>query len=451
MPYSNITISTNTELAYEPGDYVQASYDANNYIIGQVVSYTKATGSMVLAPLKSVGSGTYSSWTISLTGLPGSSGTSGGSGTVGTSGTSGSSGTSGGTGSSGTSGNSTASSTSGTSGVSQSSGTAGVSGDNAVSGSSGSSGTTGSSGSNGTSGNNGANGTSYANGSSGVSGTSGTNGSSGGSGVSGASTVSGTSGSSGVSGVSGINGAQGLTGPTGPPGGGGGTGPQGFGGTSGVNGPQGPTGGTGPQGPTGQQGPAGFQGPTGSPGAPGPPGFTGNPGPTGPTGPPGGTGPTGSWTNQSLNAYDSVTFQGIEVGNEWYCNYRFYCDNTYGIAPYNTYDGDRWQSNGPGWYTYGPLGSTNFFSTSSRDYKTNIQPFTASAIDIIDNTEIVTFYYEATGMEDKLRIGFIAEDTAEELSTKDKDRMDINSSIGVLMKAIQELDAKLKIKEALYA
>jgi hypothetical protein len=110
-----------------------------------------------------------------------------------------------------------------------------------------------------------------------------------------------------------------------------------------------------------------------------------------------------------------------------------------------------WQSNSPGWYTYGDLGSTNFFSTSSRDYKTNIQPFAPSALNIIDNTEIVTFYYERDVIEDRLRIGFIAEDTPEELATKAHDKMDVNSSIGVMMKAIQELDAKLKIKEALYA
>jgi hypothetical protein len=110
-----------------------------------------------------------------------------------------------------------------------------------------------------------------------------------------------------------------------------------------------------------------------------------------------------------------------------------------------------WVGDSTGWFTFGDLGSTNFFSTSSRDYKTNIQPFVASALNIIDNTEIVTFYYERDIIEDKLRIGFIAEDTPEELATKAHDRMDINSSIGVMLKAVQELDAKLKIKEALYA
>jgi hypothetical protein len=82
--------------------------------------------------------------------------------------------------------------------------------------------------------------------------------------------------------------------------------------------------------------------------------------------------------------------------------------------------------------------------------KTNIQPFTKSALDIIDSTEIVSYNYELDGQEDSTRIGFIAEDTPEELATKDHDKMDCSSTMGVVMKAIQELDLKLKIKEELY-
>jgi hypothetical protein len=82
--------------------------------------------------------------------------------------------------------------------------------------------------------------------------------------------------------------------------------------------------------------------------------------------------------------------------------------------------------------------------------KTNIQPFTKSALDIIDSTEIVSYNYELDGQEDSTRIGFIAEDTPIELSTKTHDKMDYNSTMGILMKSIQELDAKLKIKEEHY-
>jgi hypothetical protein len=82
--------------------------------------------------------------------------------------------------------------------------------------------------------------------------------------------------------------------------------------------------------------------------------------------------------------------------------------------------------------------------------KTNIQPFTKSALDIIDSTEIVSFNYELDGLEENQKIGFIAENTPEELSTKGHDRMDYNSTMGVIMKAIQEMDKKLKAKEEQY-
>jgi hypothetical protein len=553
MPYSNITISTNTGLAYKPGDYVQASANdslpayqniagsnsttgfflygfqdgnfgiiqpgwyvtgypsifvesvdipnstititggvfisgdsygftingANNYIIGTVVSYNSGTGSMVLTPIQSVGSGTYSSWIVSLTGAPGSSGTSATSGTAGVSGSTGTNGTSGGTGSSGVGGESNISGSNGNAGANGSSGTSGIAGTTGTSGVSGSTGTSGISGSSGAVG--ASSGTSATSGTSGVSTVSGTSGSSGVPGASALSALSSTSGSSGTSGGSGLSGGTGPTGPIGPQGL---LGPQGFVGSPGANGTsgatgfngatgpqggagaQGPAGGPGAQGPTGSagtsgvnggQGPVGAQGSRGPTGPPGPTGPQGNrgptgpqggPGPTGAQGPAGGPGPAGSWNNQTLNIGSPATFSGMVVNNEWYTNNRFFCNNGRGMSDFV---GGVFYGNGPGWYTFGTLGSTNFFSTSSRDYKTNIQPFTSSAIDIIDNTEIVTFYYEFEGMEDKLRIGFIAENTPEELATKSHDRIDINSSIGVMMKAVQELDAKLKIKEALYA
>jgi hypothetical protein len=41
-------------------------------------------------------------------------------------------------------------------------------------------------------------------------------------------------------------------------------------------------------------------------------------------------------------------------------------------------------------------------------------------------------------------IGFIAEDTPVELSTVHQDTMDTNSVVGVLIKAVQELSARVK-------
>ena len=102
MAYADITLTTKTGLAYQPDNWVQISNDANNYIIAIVRSYNASTGELVVIPQMSVGSGTYTNWTISLTGAMGSSGTNGTTGTSGTSAQSGASGSSATSGSSGT-------------------------------------------------------------------------------------------------------------------------------------------------------------------------------------------------------------------------------------------------------------------------------------------------------------------------------------------------------------
>ena len=92
-------------------------------------------------------------------------------------------------------------------------------------------------------------------------------------------------------------------------------------------------------------------------------------------------------------------------------------------------------------------GGGNFFPASTREIKKNIEPFTKSALDIINSTDIVSFEFEQGGLEGEIHIGFIAEDTPEELATSAHDQIVIPSSLGILMKALQELDEKLQILE----
>ena len=82
---------------------------------------------------------------------------------------------------------------------------------------------------------------------------------------------------------------------------------------------------------------------------------------------------------------------------------------------------------------------------SRRDSKDDIQPFAKNALDILRNVLISTFYYKADrDNPDKYRhIGFIADDTPEELTTPKHDVMDIGACIGVLIKAIQELASEI--------
>jgi hypothetical protein len=50
MPFSNITITTQTGLDYKVNDFISLTYDANTIIYGRVVSYNANTGSRVLTP-----------------------------------------------------------------------------------------------------------------------------------------------------------------------------------------------------------------------------------------------------------------------------------------------------------------------------------------------------------------------------------------------------------------
>jgi hypothetical protein len=98
----------------------------------------------------------------------------------------------------------------------------------------------------------------------------------------------------------------------------------------------------------------------------------------------------------------------------------------------------------------GGIGAGGFFPTSTRELKTDITPFTKSGLDILNATTIVSYEFDINGMEDETKYGFIAEDTPEEIAGTNHDRIVISSTLGVLMKALQELDVKLKEKEKLY-
>ena len=141
---STYSITVDPSLSYSAAQLILISYDASNYIEGQVESYNSSTGELVYEVLAKYGSSSYSNWVVNLDGAAGGDGTSGTSGTSGINGTSGTSavnGTSGTRGTSGTSGSSGTRGTSGTSGVNGTSGTSGSTGTSGTSGLSPASGT----------------------------------------------------------------------------------------------------------------------------------------------------------------------------------------------------------------------------------------------------------------------------------------------------------------------
>ena len=103
-------------------------------------------------------------------------------------------------------------------------------------------------------------------------------------------------------------------------------------------------------------------------------------------------------------------------------------------------------SNSNVYATNGALSATSFNATSSRKAKKDIVPTSITAIDIINDTEIVDFKFKDD--EDQVpHVGFIAEDTDPLLSTPNQDKMDYTNCIGVLLKAVQELSAKVEYLE----
>lgn len=185
-------------------------------------------------------------------------------------------------------------------------------------------------------------------------------------------------------------------------------------------------------------------GPTGATGATGPAGSS----PTGPTGATGPQGPANS-NNQTLNYGSPATFVNISAGYQIYCDQGFF--NNGGVRGHvvNANNLYFYNNSSSQWYSNGAIGAGggNFFPASTREIKKNIEPFTKSALDIINSTDIVSFEFEITDLEGETHIGFIAEDTAEELATSTHDQMVVPSSLSILMKAIQELDKKLQVLE----
>ena len=88
-----------------------------------------------------------------------------------------------------------------------------------------------------------------------------------------------------------------------------------------------------------------------------------------------------------------------------------------------------------------------FWQNSSRYLKNNIIPFNIDALALLNQVNIVTFNYK-DDKDNRPHIGFIAEDTPSDLSTPKKNAMDIASIVGVLIKAIQQLEARIKELES---
>jgi len=87
----------------------------------------------------------------------------------------------------------------------------------------------------------------------------------------------------------------------------------------------------------------------------------------------------------------------------------------------------------------------SFNTTSSKSMKEDIKEYNGNALDIINSTKIVEYKY-INDPEKINHIGFIAEDSPDELSGINKNKMQLSDAIGICIKAIQELYKKIENK-----
>jgi len=91
--------------------------------------------------------------------------------------------------------------------------------------------------------------------------------------------------------------------------------------------------------------------------------------------------------------------------------------------------------------------SYGFNSLSARSEKKNIHKYEDNATDIINDTEIVSFNYK-NKEDDGLRVGFIADDTNSLMAGVKHNIYDLNNCVGLLLKAVQELSARIEKLES---
>ena len=96
------TFTVDSGLAYSIGQSVIVSFDSSNKMEGSVTSYSGTT--LIVNVTTITGSGTYNSWSVSLSGAPGPAGLTGATGATGTNGTTGATGATGTNGTNGATG-----------------------------------------------------------------------------------------------------------------------------------------------------------------------------------------------------------------------------------------------------------------------------------------------------------------------------------------------------------
>ena len=90
----------------------------------------------------------------------------------------------------------------------------------------------------------------------------------------------------------------------------------------------------------------------------------------------------------------------------------------------------------------GELTANAFNLASARIYKENIVPYNQNGLELINTIDVMAFNYKADPYKLQ-RVGFIADDTNNLFAGPDNDYFDVGNTVGVLLKAVQEMSAKI--------
>jgi hypothetical protein len=146
------SLTVETGLALSVGQSVIIANSPSNKMEGTITSYNSLTGALVVNVTSVVGSGTFSSWSVSLSGAPGPAGATGITGATGVSGGQGATGSTGVTGLTGATGNTGTQGSTGATGIQGIQGSTGATGIQGINGSTGATGIQGIQGSTGSTG-----------------------------------------------------------------------------------------------------------------------------------------------------------------------------------------------------------------------------------------------------------------------------------------------------------
>ena len=87
--------------------------------------------------------------------------------------------------------------------------------------------------------------------------------------------------------------------------------------------------------------------------------------------------------------------------------------------------------------------ANGYYQSSMRILKRDIEPFNASALNILNNTKVRSFIYKADSAATR-HIGFIADEIPDEMAAPGKVGVDQGNTVALLVKALQEMSEKVE-------